>query len=224
MIERLLPSFARRIARTLRPRQAELMAELLPQLKFNFSPLQHYKMLEIGFGNGEHLLDFAIKNPDFCCYGAEPFINGVASLLVNIAAKSVPNILIHNDDVRLLFKDIPNSFFNEIYIICPDPWQKRRQVKRRLINSDLLKSLSKILTPDGHLTIVTDHKDYASWILKAIIDSKVFFVPSEKLEDYTSIPDGFIQTKYQKRGVDQGFTVHYFRLTIIHNTQKVLNR
>ncbi|MCL2331015.1 MAG: hypothetical protein FWC61_00530 [Proteobacteria bacterium] len=38
-------------------------------------------ILEIGFGAGEHLLHLAAANPDATIIGAEPFMNGVASLL-----------------------------------------------------------------------------------------------------------------------------------------------
>ena len=32
-----------------------------------------------------------------------------------------------------------NKIFDEIYIICPDPWPKARHHKRRLIKHDFLK-------------------------------------------------------------------------------------
>ncbi|MFI4984224.1 MAG: tRNA (guanosine(46)-N7)-methyltransferase TrmB [Rickettsiales bacterium] len=210
MIKKPLPSFARRIARALRPRQERLMSELLPTLKFELTPTQSPKMLEIGFGNGDHLLDFAIKHPDFMCYGAEPFINGVGSLLVKLEDTGITNIRIHNDDIRPVIDKTPLGFFDCIYIICPDPWPKRRQLKRRLINPEFLKALKKVLSPQGTITMVTDHKDYAGWILKAIIAAGEFTIPSTNLIDYTEIPAEFIQTKYQRKGIEKGYQVHYF--------------
>lgn len=212
MINKLLPSFARRIARALRPRQTELLAELLPKMKFDFTPSATPKMLEIGFGNGDHLVDFARKNPNITCYGAEPFLNGVASLLDKVTQHSITNILVHTDDVRPLFSNIPEGFFDYIYIICPDPWPKRRQLKRRILNPEFLKSLKRLLKPTGELIIVTDHQDYAIWILKAIIVSESFIINSNNPEDYTMVPADFLQTKYQKKGLEKGYKVYYFKL------------
>lgn len=42
-------------------------------------------VLEIGFGNGEHLKEMMVKRPDRNYIGAEPFINGMSAFL-----KSVP--------------------------------------------------------------------------------------------------------------------------------------
>ena len=40
--------------------------------------------LEIGFGGGEHLAEQALLHPDIGFIGAEPFLNGVASLLTHL--------------------------------------------------------------------------------------------------------------------------------------------
>ena len=56
--------------------------------------------LEIGFGSGEHLAALAAQHPDIGFIGAEPYLNGVASLLGKIRNESLGNIALHHGDVR----------------------------------------------------------------------------------------------------------------------------
>src|ERR1035437_4826505 len=48
--------------------------------------------LEIGFGNGEHLVELMRRHPDRAYIGAEPFINGMSAFLKDIAADPHDNI------------------------------------------------------------------------------------------------------------------------------------
>ena len=63
--------------------------------------------LEIGFGGGEHLASLAKARPDTAFIGAEPFINGIVSLLRHIDEQNLKNIRIWPDDVRLILDDLP---------------------------------------------------------------------------------------------------------------------
>lgn len=81
--------------------------------------------MEIGFGDGQHLYGQAKNNPQNGYVGVEVFQNGVANLLTlisgikdgdklpeEIRAEDYPvrNIRVYDDDVRLLFKQIPDNF------------------------------------------------------------------------------------------------------------------
>jgi tRNA G46 methylase TrmB len=67
------------------------------------------RYLEIGFGGGEHLAGLAAAMPDCDFIGAEPFINGVASLLRHIHEQQLGNIRIWPDDVRLIMPSLGNG-------------------------------------------------------------------------------------------------------------------
>ncbi len=208
-----IPSFARRIGRTLRFEQKNLVTDVLPKVQIseetNFATLaKGYEsaILEIGFGNGEHLAKYASVNPNTICLGAEPYMNGVASLLKSIHEESLENIRIYNDDVRKLLSKFPAKFFDKVFIICPDPWPKQKQKKRRLINSDFIKLLFK---NTKQIIIVTDHLDYAKWILKHAKISEIAPSSSE-LQDYTRLPENWNYTKYQRRGIAHGSNIYYF--------------
>ncbi|MDR2268838.1 MAG: tRNA (guanine(46)-N(7))-methyltransferase TrmB, partial [Rickettsiales bacterium] len=173
----LIRTFGRTKQRTLSARQQWLIDNLLPHLIPIRGELSRSDLggaiLEIGFGTGEHVIELAEQNPDKIIIGAEPFINGVASLLSKIVDENneikpeFKNIRIFPDDVRKLLSDM-NTAFDEIYILHPDPWPKARHEKRRLINREFLKTLSFLISKNGKIIIGTDHTDYYNWILEQI--------------------------------------------------------
>ncbi len=48
------------------------------------------------------------------------------------------------------------------HIYFPDPWPKKKQKKRRLLDGVFLELLASRLEPGGSLRIATDHPDYGS--------------------------------------------------------------
>src|SRR4029079_9985959 len=131
--------YGRRKGKTLRPHQARLIAELLPEVAFDagrFAFAGKRARLEIGFGGGEHLAHQAVLHPNIAFIGAEPFVNGVAKLLALIEAKELANISIHAGDARELVEHLPDRTLDRIYLLYPDPWPKTRHQRRRLISPE----------------------------------------------------------------------------------------
>ena len=106
--------------------------------------------LEIGFGGGEHLAGLAAAMPDCDFIGAEPFINGVASLLRHIDEQQLGNIRIWPDDVRLILPKIETASLAGAFIMFPDPWPKRRHAGRRILQPAFLDQLATIIRPGAN--------------------------------------------------------------------------
>ena len=166
-------TFGRRHGKKLSARKQFLMENLLPKIAPKTD--ESGTILEIGFGDGEHLRELSIQNPDKIIIGAEPFANGVAALLSAITNESDNNVLneyknirVFNDDVRLLLKDFKNIKFSEIWILHPDPWPKTRHEKRRLLNHEFLNLLSEHIWETGKIIIGTDHWEYYDWIIEQL--------------------------------------------------------
>ena len=184
-------TFGRRHGKKLSIRQQTLIDELLPTLK----PTTGH-ILEIGFGAGEHLRDLARSNPDKIIIGAEPFMNGVASLLSAITDEKTNRVLDKYNGIRIWADDVrdflrqTDSKFEQIWVLHPDPWPKARHEKRRLLSADFLTTLSKKLTTDGEIIIGTDHWEYFDWILDQVRSTNLI----------ATIPNmEIIQTRYQHK-------------------------
>jgi len=191
-----LRTFGRRHGKKLSNRKQWLIENLLPQIAPQ-SPDFSTKstILEIGFGNGEHLRELAKNNPESIIIGAEPFVNGVAALLSaitnesdNILFNEYKNIRVWADDVRLLLKKFETSEFDEIWVLHPDPWPKAKHEKRRLLNHNFLNLLSNHLSPSGKIIIGTDHWGYYDWIVEELKQTKLK-IKSTSLD--------IIKTRYQ---------------------------
>ncbi|MBR4860532.1 MAG: tRNA (guanosine(46)-N7)-methyltransferase TrmB [Alphaproteobacteria bacterium] len=184
-------TFVRRHGKKLSARQNWLVENLLPSLKPESGDI-----LEIGFGAGEHVRDLARNNPRKIIIGAEPFMNGVASLLsamtdekTNAVFDEYKNIRIWADDVRDFLRGT-DSKFSQIWVLHPDPWPKARHEKRRLLSAEFLNLLSKYLSANGEIIIGTDHWEYFDWILEQIKSTNLV----------ATIPDmEIIQTRYQHK-------------------------
>ncbi|MBQ7055353.1 MAG: tRNA (guanosine(46)-N7)-methyltransferase TrmB [Alphaproteobacteria bacterium] len=159
-------TFGRRHGKKLSARQQSLIDNILPTLYPTTGDI-----LEIGFGAGEHVRDLARNHPDKTIIGAEPFMNGVASLLSAITDEKTNQVLNEYKNIRIWADDVRDflrkndSKFSQIWVLHPDPWPKARHVKRRLLSSDFLTLLSKHLATNGEIIIGTDHWEYFDWIL-----------------------------------------------------------
>lgn len=184
-------TFGRRHGKKLSQRQSWLLDNVLPTLKPTTGDI-----LEIGFGAGEHVRFLAKNKPQSVIIGAEPFMNGVASLLsaitderTNTILDEYKNIRIWADDVRDFLRQT-DSQFNQIWVLHPDPWPKARHEKRRLLSAEFLNILSRHLSADGEIIIGTDHWEYFDWIIEQI----------QRTELTATIADlDIIQTRYQEK-------------------------
>jgi tRNA (guanine-N7-)-methyltransferase len=197
-----LRSYGRRKGHALSPRQTRLVDELLPTLAIDAaSPAGSFAApsdiwLEIGFGGGEHLLAQATRHPDIGFIGAEPYLNGVASLLGRIEAGGPSNIRIHHGDARELVDALPDACLGRVFVLFPDPWPKARHVKRRLVNAELSAALGRVLRPGGELRFASDIEDYADAARAAILRSGLF-IEAPLDEDWP-------QTRYEAKALLAG--------------------
>ena len=201
-------TFGRRHGKKLSARQTTLINTVLPTISPINLPANTGKILEIGFGAGEHLREIARQNPAKIIVGAEPFMNGVASLLSAITNESntirdeYKNIRVYPDDVRDFLRDT-NCKFEQIWILHPDPWPKAKHEKRRLLHAEFLTLLASHLAPHGEIIIGTDHWEYFDWIKNEVAKTA--------LDAHT--PDlQTIHTRYQKKNMAGTTTPKYLIL------------
>jgi tRNA (guanine-N7-)-methyltransferase len=222
--QRRFQLYGRRKAKPLRPRQQHLVDVLLPRLRIalrpgeKIAPLTLFAgpatdvWLEIGFGGGEHLAKLASSNPEIAFIGAEPFVNGVAKLLVAISDGKLANIRIFDDDVRLLLERLESSTIGSVFILYPDPWPKRRHEKRRLLKLQFIAELHRIMKPGAELRLASDSADYVSSSLHNILRHGGFDWLAEHPRDWRQPPAGWIETRYESKALTQSRKPLYLSL------------
>ena len=206
-----LPSFVKRRGRITK-KQEENIEELI---NFSVSSINDIEsesnsfksiVIEIGFGDGENILTIAKENPDTLYIGSEVYLSGIGSLIGKIKDNNLSNIRIYNNDARVLLDTIKTPIFDNMLIICPDPWQKAKHHKRRLINHSFLELARKSLKENGGLYISTDWKDYAEGILEAINQAEGYIVLETQLFEDLPI------TRFQARAIKEDREIFKFNL------------
>ena len=209
MHQKYLPSFAKRNGRITNSQKKNLELfksfeiKNLEDLKYS---LKKYSKcaLEIGFGNGENLINQAILNPNTLHIGSEVYKSGIGSLIGAINQKKLSNIKIYQNDVRDLFDREPEEIFDLIIIICPDPWPKEKHHKRRLINKEFLQMIFNFMKENSYLHISTDWQNYAESIEEDLRVFKKF----SKTKDSIIVRNEL--TKFERRGISEERKISVF--------------
>lgn len=204
-----LRSFGRLKSRPVKPRQAAMMADQLPRLALPTTPFDPRALaldfktvwLEVGFGGGEHLAAQAARHPQTLMLGAEPFVNGVASLIRYVEEAQLTNIRLHHGDVRDLLALLPDQCLDRIFILFPDPWPKARQRKRRLLQPLVIAKLARVLSPGGQLRFATDVASYADEALAGLLESAQFDWTACAADDWRRPPADHVATRYEAKGL-----------------------
>lgn len=133
------------------------------------------RMVEIGFGAGEALLEFASAHPEVDCIGIEVHRPGVGHLLLGAEAAALRNLrVICHDAVEVLQHQLAPASIALVHIFFPDPWPKKRHHKRRLIQPPFVELLARALAPNGTLRLATDWEPYAQHMREVIGASPAF--------------------------------------------------
>ncbi len=207
---RPIRTFGRTGGRALSARQQALVDDLLPDLTVpvgadgtldprdlfaNAGPI----CLEIGFGGGEHLIEQARRAPGTGFIGCEPFIEGMAKALTGIEENGLANVRLWMDDARLLMASLADHGVDQAFILFPDPWPKKKQQKRRLIQPEFLAELHRILAPGARVRFATDVASYADEALARFLAHGGFAWQAERADDWRIPPIDHVPTRYEAK-------------------------
>ena len=127
----LIKTFGRLKGRTLSKNQKLGLAMLKEKYNFFLEPEKKI-WLEVGFGNGNHLIELAKRYYDKLIVGSEVYENGVATML--FFQNKIENVRVFHGDARSLLSSFKYEAIDRFYIL-PDPWTKKRHKLRRLLSS-----------------------------------------------------------------------------------------
>ena len=213
---RPIRSFVRRAGR-MTASQQKALAELWPAmgLEYGTRPLDFAEtfsrdapvVLEIGFGNGDSLVDQATAHPDWDFLGIEVHEPGVGHCLIRAREDGVSNLrLIVHDAIDVLRHQVPPASLARVNLYFPDPWPKKRHHKRRIMQAAFLELVADRLAPGGALHVATDWESYAEHI-DAVVAGSPRFECAERREHSGERPLDRPQTKFERRGLRRGHRI-----------------
>jgi len=178
------------------------LAELFPLVPERF-------VLEIGFGGGEHLAHRADEARTTGFIGVEPFVNGLVKMLAAVTERRLSNVRLWNDDASKLLPRLPTASFDQVYLLYPDPWPKRRMRKRRFVSPENLSEIARILRPGGEFRFASDIDDYVGWTLARIADEPLLRWTAARADDWRKPYQGWPGTRYEAKAFREGRTPSY---------------
>jgi tRNA (guanine-N7-)-methyltransferase len=147
--------------------------------------------LDIGAGMGRFLMEESEKHPENSYIGIDPDYQCVKKNLTKLDNRERRNVSLNNcrffyGSVYHLLDKLPEQCIDVAYINYPDPWFKKRHLKRRLVTAKLFETLYSLLKPEARVYVQTDIDDYAEFIdeeFKAITQYKIQYDALEKFKD-----------------------------------------
>lgn len=132
--------------------------------------------LEFGSGSGRHLIEHAKSNCGAAFVGFELRYKRAFRTAEKAQAQSLSNLFVVRTSALLAPDIFPPASIAGIYVNFPDPWEKKKWQKHRLLNSNFLPKIHALLKNEGFLSYKTDHEEYFQATKRLIEQSGLFTI------------------------------------------------
>ena len=148
-------------------------------------------VLEIGFGEGEFLINAARRDSARNYLGLE-IKRGRFRKAVRTAEKfSLENLKFIHIEAEIAIRQVfGERVFDLVLVNFPDPWPKKKHSKHRIFNPEFIDLLAKTLMGNGRAEIKTDQLNYIQQIVSEFGKSDLF------CPEYP--PPGFIEARKEQ--------------------------
>jgi tRNA (guanine-N7-)-methyltransferase len=160
-------------------------------------------VVEIGSGQGHAIVHAASTRPDVDFLAVEVFKAGLARTMKDADAAGARNLrLAEANAPEVLEHLLPPESVDELWVFFPDPWHKKRHVKRRLIAPEFTVLAERALKPGGVLRLATDWEDYALQMVE-VMDAAPGFARAFEGE-WAPRFEGRVMTAFERKGLAAG--------------------
>ncbi|MDX8404452.1 MAG: tRNA (guanosine(46)-N7)-methyltransferase TrmB [Mariprofundaceae bacterium] len=162
-------------------------------------------VMEIGFGNGDFLVQLAQRHPDWTLIGVEIYLPGVAKAVGRLEdAGLIERTRITQLPAQfVLTKQIEEEQLDGIFVNHPDPWPKSRHHKRRIVQKNFAKLMVSRLKPGGFIKLASDVDELAEW-MREILDTTPGLINMAGKTGYIERDEDRVFTKFEQRGIREG--------------------
>jgi tRNA (guanine-N7-)-methyltransferase len=116
--------------------------------------------------------------------------------------------------VEVLRDQLPPGSLDEVLVLFPDPWHKKRHHKRRLVNASFASLVASRLGIGGRLHLATDWEHYAVHML-GVLDAEPLLRNRAGAGGFVPRDEARAPTRFERRGERLGhavFDLEYVRV------------
>jgi len=144
--------------------------------------------LELGSGDGSFMLQYAALHPETSFLAVERLLGRLRKVERKGGRLGLWNIRgLRMEATYLLEWMIPAGSLAAIHVYFPDPWPKKRHLRRRLVNDAFAVLAARALAPGGRMHCRTDDADYFEQ-MTTVFDAAAGFVRGKE-------PAGLLEVK-----------------------------
>ena len=174
-------------------------------------PTYKTRIMEIGFGMGEATAILAKEFPETAFLGVEVHRPGVGKLCASLEANGSNNVrILQHDVIDVINNQLADDSFDGVHIFFPDPWQKKRHIKRRLITPEFLRLIYPKIKSGGFIHVATDWVPYATFAMKSFAQVLELYEGGE-----VTRPSWRPVTRFEGQGLNKDHRVTDMRYTKI---------
>ena len=165
-------------------------------------PTYKTRIMEVGFGMGEATAILAKDFPETAFLAVEVHRPGVGKLCARLSENGSENVrILQHDVIDVINNQLANDSLDGVHIFFPDPWQKKRHIKRRLLTPEFLRLIYPKIKKGGFIHVATDWVPYAEFALKSFAQVPEFQGGEVPRPDWRPI------TRFEGQGLDKNHRV-----------------
>ncbi len=160
-------------------------------------------IMEIGFGMGEATAIIAKNHPNNGYIAVDVHPPGIGKLLARIVENDLTNLKVIEEDVHVVLQHmIADESLDGIHLFFPDPWPKKNNNKRRIVNEGFLSLIHPKIKKGGFIHIATD------WVPYAVSIQEVFAGSTLCTGGVIDKPEWRPVTRFEGQGIDKDHAVN----------------
>jgi tRNA (guanine-N7-)-methyltransferase len=160
----------------------------------------HPVEVEVGFGKGLFLVSSAPPQPETNYLGIEIARKYQLFTATRLAKRGLANVRLAKADARQFFRDhLEDASCQAVHVYFPDPWWKKRHLKRRVFSGDFAAQCARVLVPGGQLHVATDVEEYFQVITELIGEESRL----QRLSGGSAAGDNYL-TNFERKSKERG--------------------
>jgi tRNA (guanine-N7-)-methyltransferase len=162
--------------------------------------------IDLGCGDGAFIAQLAANFPERNFLGIEKLGGRVRRACKKASRLKVRNVrVVRIESGYAIQYLLPASSADVVHLLFPDPWQKRKHKRRRIVQPAFLESVHRLLAPGGRFRIATDQENY----FRAI---RELLSPQAFVEEAVSPNESYPVTTFERHFLAEGAPI--YRLTL----------